>query len=78
MRTAAIAALAAALLLLGPAPAGAQVQAPTLVEGDLPADDARSRAARAGEAVPEPAQPPEPLPPPPAPTGPEASRALAP
>ncbi len=78
VRTAAIAALAAALLLLGPAPAGAQVQAPTLVEGDLPADDARSRAARAGEAVPEPAQPPEPLPPPPAPTGPEASRALAP
>jgi tetratricopeptide (TPR) repeat protein len=61
VRVRAFAAIAASLLL--PALAGAQVQAPSLVEGDLPAEEPKTRGARAGEAVPEPALPPEPLPP---------------
>ncbi len=64
MRIPAIALAAAWLLLLGPSPAGAQVQAPSLVEGDLPPEEPRSKAARAGEQVPEPTTP-EPAPPPP-------------
>ena len=64
VRIPAIAALAAWLLLLPPSPAGAQVQAPSLVEGDLPVEEPRSKGARSGEPVPEPAPPPEPLPPP--------------
>jgi len=65
VRIPAIASLAAWLLLLAPSPAGAQVHAPSLVEGDLPEEDPKAKAAaRAGETVPEPALPPEPLPPP--------------
>lgn len=64
VRIPATAALAAWLLLLPPTPAGAQVQAPSLVEGDLPAEEHRSKSARSGEPVPEPPPPPEPLPPP--------------
>ncbi len=67
VRIPAIAFLAAWLVLLGPSPAGAQVQAPSLVEGDLPVDEPQAKSARAGEPVPEPALPPEPLPPPAAP-----------
>ena len=67
VRIPAIAALVAWLLLLAPSPAGSQVQAPSLVEGDLPTEEPKSKAARAGEPVPEPALPPEPLPPPVAP-----------
>ena len=67
VRIPAIASLAAWLLLLAPSPAGAQVHAPSLVEGDLPEEDSKAKAAaRSGETVPEPALPPEPLPPPPA------------
>ena len=66
VRIPATAALAAWFLLLAPSPAGAQVHAPSLVEGDLPTEDPKAKAARAGEPVPEPALPPEPLPPPPA------------
>ena len=75
VRIPAIASLAAWLLLLAPSPAGAQVHAPSLVEGDLPDEDPKAKAAaRSGETVPEPALPPEPLPPPPAaPSGADAS-----
>jgi len=67
VRIPAIASLAAWLLVLAPSPAGAQVHAPSLVEGDLPEEDPKAKAtARSGETVPEPALPPEPLPPPPA------------
>ena len=55
------------LVLLGPSPVGAQVQAPTLVEGDLPVEEPKTKPGRSGEQVPEPAAPPEPLPPAPAP-----------
>ena len=65
------------LLLLPPSPAGAQVQAPSLVEGELPRRGAEGEgAARSGEAVPEPALPPEPLPPPPAAPAPARRTAL--
>ncbi len=68
-------ALLAAALVAVPGLSGAQVQAPTIVEGELPADEPRTRpAARAGEPVPEPVAPPEPLPPP----APAASGAAAP
>jgi hypothetical protein len=59
VRARAFAAIAAFLLL--PALAGAQVQAPSLVEGELPAEEPKARSARSGEAVPEPSLPPEPL-----------------
>jgi tetratricopeptide (TPR) repeat protein len=62
VRARAFVAIAASLLL--PALASAQVQAPSLVEGELPAEEPKARSPRAGEAVPEPALPPEPLPPP--------------
>jgi tetratricopeptide (TPR) repeat protein len=65
VKSRAFAAIAVAVLL-GPVLAGAQVQAPTLVEGELPAEEPRAKQGRAGEPVPEPLQPPEPLPPPPA------------
>ena len=74
VRIPAIASLAAWLLLLPPSPAGAQVQAPSLVEGELRDEDPKAKpAARSGEAVPEPALPPEPLPPPPAVPAPSAA-----
>lgn len=69
MRTRAFAVVAAFLLL--PALTGAQVHAPSLVEGELPPEEPKSRSPRAGEAVPEPAQAPEPLPPPVAAPGPK-------
>jgi tetratricopeptide (TPR) repeat protein len=57
-------ALAAVLAVaLGLSRASAQVQAPTLVEGELPAEAARP-AARPGEPVPEPPPAPEPVAPP--------------
>ena len=74
VRIPAIASLAVWLFLLAPSPAGAQVQAPSLVEGDLPTEEPKTKAARSGEPVPEPALPPEPLPPaPPAPASPVAA-----
>ena len=74
VRIPAIASLAAWLLLLPPSPAGAQVQAPSLVEGELRDEDPKAKAAaRSGEAVPEPALPPEPLPPPPVVPAPSAA-----
>jgi tetratricopeptide (TPR) repeat protein len=59
-------ALAALLAALAVSQARAQVQAPALVEEDLPQEEARGKpAARPGEPVPEPVQaPPEPAPPP--------------
>ena len=59
VRARAFAAIAASLLL--PALAWAQVQAPSFVEGELPAEEPRARSGRSGETVPEPALPPEPL-----------------
>jgi tetratricopeptide (TPR) repeat protein len=77
-------ALAALLAALAVSQARAQVQAPTLVEEDLPQEDAKGRpVARPGEPVPEPVQaPPEPAPPPsaaptPAPARPQAAPAPA-
>ena len=55
--------VAIASLLLLPTLARAQVQAPSLVEGELPTEEPKARSARSGEAVPEPSLPPEPLPP---------------
>jgi len=59
VRARAFVAIAASLLL--PALARGQVQAPSLVEGELPAEEPRARSARSGEPVPEPSLPPEPL-----------------
>jgi len=67
VRTLALRALAALVVAgLGPCRAAAQVQAPTLVEEELPQEEAKGRpVARPGEPVPEPQPaPPEPAPPP--------------
>jgi len=78
LRLRAVAALLAATLNLGRT--SAQVRAPTIVEEDLPAEEARERAAtRPGEPVPEPPQAaPEPAPPPAAATPPPAPSAPGP
>jgi tetratricopeptide (TPR) repeat protein len=85
VRSSAARALAALLAALAVSRAGAQVQAPTLVEEDLPQEEAKGKpVVRPGEPVPEPAPaPPEPATPPAAeaaraPAGPPASPPAAP